>query len=168
MKHYLEAAEELHRPQKHQALGQHSRAFNTVLMSSSKSTTPSAASTTSTHMKTPALTQNKHALLNKHQGCTKCRHRYQDHRAYNCPNDFPDPRNYKELTDSILLSHKHAQHASVNSKAMAAITSALIADMSTDSLDSPLISVVMPSCIIGNGSESEAEVSAPFTVQHLC
>jgi hypothetical protein len=166
-KRYLEAAEELHRPQKRQALGQHSRAFNTAPTSSTKSTTSSAASTSSTRTKTPALTQNERALLNKHQGCTKCRRGYQDHRAFNCPNDFPDLRNYKELMDSILLSHKHGQNASTNSKAVAAVTSASIADTSTDSLDSPMIGAVMPSCIIGNGSESEAEVSAPFTVQHL-
>jgi hypothetical protein len=69
-KHYLEAAEELHRPQKCQVPGPNAHAYNAPL--TARSSGSSTATTTSVRTRTPALTQNECALLNKHQGCTKC------------------------------------------------------------------------------------------------
>ena len=65
--------------------------------------------------KTPYLTDNECSLLFKHQGCLMCQHRYQSHCATECPNDFPDGQNYKEITEDVLLGHK--RHVNVPSEA---------------------------------------------------
>jgi hypothetical protein len=122
-KRYLEAVEELQHPQKRQAVSQHSRTYNTV-SSSKPNATSSLSSSTAPCNRTPVLTPNKLSLLNKHQGCTKCRWGYIEHCTNNCPNDFPDPRTYKELMDSILLGHKCAQNSNTIPKPIGAITSA--------------------------------------------
>ncbi|KAJ6567730.1 hypothetical protein DFH09DRAFT_918544, partial [Mycena vulgaris] len=65
-----------------------------------KSSKPnSAASTSSTKPKgCPALTVNKRALLNEHDGCNKCRKFYAGHHSADCPDDFPAAKGYQELT----------------------------------------------------------------------
>jgi hypothetical protein len=102
-KHYLEASKDFQHAPKRQALAVNSHALNAT------STKPysSTNSGPSTRMKPPCLTDNECSLLHKHQGCMKCCWGYQNHRASDCPFDFPDPRNYRELTEDILLSQKH-------------------------------------------------------------
>jgi hypothetical protein len=98
-KRYLEAAEELQCPQKRQALSQHSRTYNTA-SSSKPNATSSLSSSTAPCNRTPVLTPNKLSLLNKHQGCTKCRWGYIEHCANNCPHG----QLLKPLRDIMLCS----------------------------------------------------------------
>lgn len=94
----------------------------------------------------------------------KCQWGYQNHRASNCPFNFPDPCNYKELTKDILLSHK--QGVATSSKTVGAITlSSHVGEIDNDA--SSHVGAVMLSAVLGAGSESEDDVSAPMTVQHL-
>jgi hypothetical protein len=94
----------------------------------------------------------------------KCRRGYQNHRASDCPFDFPDPRNYKELTKDILLSQKRG--GAGNGKPVGAVTSSSHIVEVDDDVPSH-VGAVMPSAVLGAGSESEEDVSAPLTVQHL-
>ena len=49
----------------------------------------------------PLLSQFEISLLNKHKGCRKCRRFYVSHKGLNCPNDFPDGRNYVPLSEDM-------------------------------------------------------------------
>jgi hypothetical protein len=86
------------------------------------------------------------------------------HRAADCPFDFPDPQNYKELTEEMLLGHKRGGLG--GSKPVAMITlSSRVEDV--EEMDSSLVGAIMPSAVLGAGSESEEDMSAPLTVAHL-
>ena len=117
-------------------------------------------------MKPPCLMPAEHALLLMHSGCFKCRCGYVDHRATDCPNDFPDPWSYKELTEEILLAHKKSAGSRPPGRAVAAVGMAAEDDSFGDNGVSA-VSAVMPSNVLGSGSETEEEVSAPLTVLHL-
>jgi len=94
----------------------------------------------------------------------KCHHGYQNHHASDCPFNFPNPHNYRELTEEILLSQKCG--GITNNKTVGAITSpGHVEDV--DNVESLLIGAVMPSAVLGAGSESKEDVSAPLTVKHL-
>jgi hypothetical protein len=153
-KRYLEASEDFQHAPKRQALAVNSCALNTT------STKPysSTNSGPSTRTKPPCLTDNERSLLHKHQGCMKCCRGYQNHHASDCPFDFPNPRNYKELTEDILLSQKHG--GTTSNKAIGAITSSGHVE-DVDVVDSSLVGAVMLSGVLGAGSESEKDVSAP-------
>jgi hypothetical protein len=60
-----------------------------------------ASSSTSVPRKQcPALLSVECQLLKDNEGCLKCRRFFVDHRAANCPNNFPSPTNYKTLTQT--------------------------------------------------------------------
>jgi succinate dehydrogenase/fumarate reductase-like Fe-S protein len=103
MKHYLEASEDFQQAPKCLALGNNSCVGNTTTNMKPAVATDSGAST---RTKPSHLTNNERSLLHKHQGCMKCHCGYQTHHASDCPFDFPDPHNYKELTEELLLSYK--------------------------------------------------------------
>jgi hypothetical protein len=50
----------------------------------------------------PKLTQVERQLLYDNEGCLKCCQVFTDHMSANCPNNFPDPANYKVLTQSFV------------------------------------------------------------------
>jgi hypothetical protein len=52
-------------------------------------------------------------LLEKHNGCRKCRRFYVNHQVANCPNDFPDPDTYVTLTEE--MAHKAMASAAIAS-----------------------------------------------------
>ncbi|KIL53954.1 hypothetical protein M378DRAFT_30412, partial [Amanita muscaria Koide BX008] len=58
----------------------------------------SAANTSGTSLRAPTLTGEEKDLLDKHQGCRRCRKFYTGHRASDAKCDFPDARTYKPLT----------------------------------------------------------------------
>ncbi|KAF8222394.1 hypothetical protein L208DRAFT_1322849 [Tricholoma matsutake] len=124
-----------------------------------------AVSSSSSH-KPPHLTKNECSLLFKHQGCLKCRCGYQSHRAMDCPNDFPDGRNYKEVTEDSLLSQKKQMNVPTKSKPVGAVTgSTLQIEEVDEGEDSFVAGAVMPLLVLGAGSETD-EVS-PLTIPHL-
>lgn len=58
----------------------------------------------------PKLLDSEKALLNAHDGCTRCRLFYTDHRSPNCPmtiaNTWPDAATYVTLTEAAALAAK--------------------------------------------------------------
>jgi hypothetical protein len=107
----------------------------------------------------PVLTAEERALLNAHRGCYKCRWFYQPHGACDCPNGFPDGKGYKTLTeaDAQAVVTKAPKHLG-KPKAVAVVN---------DSDEDTSVSVVMPSAVLGNGTDSEEECIAPLSVPHL-
>ena len=60
----------------------------------------SATNTSTTRKQCPKLLDTERKLLNENEGYLKCRRFFIEHRAVNCPNDFPSPNTYKSLTQS--------------------------------------------------------------------
>jgi hypothetical protein len=79
MKCYKEAAESLHRGPKQESVEDGNRATKHPMLSGPSRIANTSQNAACTHP--PKLTDNEHALLDKHQGCTKCRRGYQNHRA---------------------------------------------------------------------------------------
>jgi hypothetical protein len=52
-------------------------------------------------MRLPRLSDDDRDLLELHHGCKKCRRCYVQHTNANCPNDFPDARTYRPLSQSL-------------------------------------------------------------------
>ncbi|KIM83685.1 hypothetical protein PILCRDRAFT_7092 [Piloderma croceum F 1598] len=115
---------------------------NTGSSSTSTSTTDVNNSIACTPDRVPALTIKERALLVEHEGCFKCRHFYTSHRLSDCPDDFPDKTSYVTLTDADALTAKRKQVK----KEKPAKTAAII----------PMpAAVVMPSAVLGEGSDSD-------------
>jgi hypothetical protein len=114
-----ESVDEMNRASKHPALSQPSRIANSSSQSSSRT-------------RPPKLTENERMLLDKHQGCTKCRKGYQNHRAGNCPNGFPEPAGYQELTEDILLAHKRSRGIPPSAKPVGAMLTSVEEDDEND------------------------------------
>ena len=57
-------------------------------------------------MPLPILLDSKHTLLNKHDGCTKCRKFYVSHQSCDCHSGFPHRKDYKTLTAADALVAK--------------------------------------------------------------
>ena len=132
------------------------------------SSSVSSSTNPSSHSKPPCLTENEHSLLFKHVGCLKCCHGYQNHHAPECPNNFPDSHNYKELTEEALLSYKCANQVPYGSKPVNVVSSSTHSEETSNETDILFIAgTIMPSTVLGTGSESEEEVSAPPTIPHL-
>ena len=51
----------------------------------------------------PKLLPSEFELLEKHNGCRKCRRFYVNHGASDCPNEFPNPDTYTTLTEDMAL-----------------------------------------------------------------
>ncbi|KAI0047121.1 hypothetical protein FA95DRAFT_1474948, partial [Auriscalpium vulgare] len=90
----------------------------------------------------PALTDEERALLDKHEGCLKCRRPYAGHRSVQCTNGFPAAEGYKPLTEAAALKAATARPA-------------------TKARSKPLVAAVLPSAeestsgVIGDGSDSD-------------
>jgi hypothetical protein len=122
--------------------------------SSSSTTSNMLVSTTNsrTPNRVPSLTAVERALLVNHNGCFKCRHFYTTHKSSDCPDGFPAKATYVLLMESDALAAKRRHEK----KGKAAVTAAVV---------STPIAVVMPSAVLGDGSDSEY-VHAPFFVPH--
>jgi hypothetical protein len=152
-------SEDFQQAPKQQALGNNLHIGNT--MPTMKSNVANPGSTACT--KPSWLTDDEHSLLHKHQGCIKCHHGYQTHHASDCPFNFSDPHNYKELTDECLLSFNCG--GSGNGKSIGIIMPSRIKE--SEDAESSLVGAVMPSGILGASSELEDDVSASLTMKHL-
>jgi hypothetical protein len=102
----------------------------------------------------PALTIEERKLLQDNEGCFKCRRPFQKHTSWNCPNDFPDAKVYKTLTANIISAAKGKNN---KSKAIGAL------DVKVEQT----IAVIMPSAVLGDGSDSGNECMAPLLYSHL-
>ena len=126
----------------------------------------------------PKLTSVERQLLFDNKGCLKCCHIFVPHRSSTCPNDFPDPTNYKLLTQSFVDAIKKrlgkptpavmptvhdTNTASTSASASASILVPVAAVMGT--VHNP--AVYMPSNVsnvIEGDSDSDLSVSDPFPI----
>lgn len=138
-KHYLKASEELQQAPKCQALGNNSHPLNVTSASLSFPSKVHPTTSSSTCSKPPHLTENKHSLLFKHQGCLKCHCGYQNHHTPNCPNDFPNGQNYKELMEELLLNYKQSSNVPSGSKPIGAVMSSTRIEEVADENDSSVV-----------------------------
>jgi hypothetical protein len=99
---------------------------------SSQSNSTSANSSGSSFVKLPPLTDDERALLNDHDGCTKCRRFYCDHRSQSCPDGFPSGKTYKTLTLAFALAAKKAKAVAKQTAKPVAATAASIEEIDSD------------------------------------
>ncbi|KAG2045749.1 hypothetical protein BDR06DRAFT_985737 [Suillus hirtellus] len=97
----------------------------------------SSDATSKTYTRLPPLTKNERQLLNKHEGCFKCRHFYVACRSKDCKNGFPDGASYKTLTEAMATNNKKKPSKTSTIASVEAITA-----------------VVMLSAVLGNGTDS--------------
>lgn len=98
------------------------------------------------------LTIAERALLNAHEGCTKCRHFYVTHCARDCTAAFPDAASYKPLTEAMAINVKKSRNGG---KVAAVIEEA------EDTEDKFVAMVGMSSSVIGDGTNSSSDEYIP-------
>ncbi|KAG2347974.1 hypothetical protein BDR05DRAFT_996297 [Suillus weaverae] len=101
---------------------------------------------TKTFTRLPALTDAEHQLLHDNDGCFKCCELFAGHTSSNCPKGFPDGTTYKTLTAAVIIAKKSKKDGGV-------VTSVDV--KGTDNT----IAVVMPSAVLGNGTDSGESVA---------
>ena len=110
----------------------------------------------------PPLTADERKLLRDNAGCYKCRQFFQNHFSATCTNDFPDPKGYKTLTSADVEAARTKKRA----KPIAAVLEdELVAKHARTSIEEIVkpVAVVMPSAVLGDGSESDGECVAPIS-----
>jgi hypothetical protein len=110
--------------------------------------------TTRNFTRLPTLTDTERQLLRDNDGCFKCRELFAGHTSSNCPKGFPDGASYKTLTAAIIAMKKAKKGKDV-------VVSVEISEGSNT------IAVVMPSTVLGNGTDSGEECVAPLQTPHL-
>jgi hypothetical protein len=117
----------------------------------------SSATTSSTHRaftRLPALTEDERRLLRENDGCFKCRQPFAGHTSNICTTGFPDGASYKTLTSAIIAAKKTKQ----GNRMVASVGA---------SEETTAIAVVMPSAVLGDGTDSGEECVAPIQTSHL-
>jgi hypothetical protein len=137
----------------------------------------------------PKLLPSEYELLEKHNGCRKCRRFYVNHRVLDCPNDFPNPDTYTTLTEEMALkSMASAAIASTYHNADTSPSSSFTPQTSYDASPTAFveeirveetqnihssIAAVLPSAtipfVLGTGAsdtESEPSSVSPISVPH--
>ena len=99
--------------------------------------TSTVSSSSTSYVKLPPLSDAEQTLLNEHDGCTKCRRFYIDHRSQNCPDGFPSGKGYKAVSLTDALTAKKAKATAKSSKSttakpVAATSSATIEVVESD------------------------------------
>src|SRR6202167_1497175 len=105
-------------------------------------TTTASHATSAPRKQCPKLLDSERKLLNDNEGCVKCRKFVVDHRAANCPNNFPNPTGYKTLTQADVdrAKRNHGKTAAVSMPI--ASTSASTSFSSTESVTHPVAVVL--------------------------
>ncbi|KAF8868392.1 hypothetical protein CPB84DRAFT_1857860 [Gymnopilus junonius] len=155
-------AEEAAHNSKHPALSGNSHARNTSSAGASSSSNPVK--------KCPKLEDSERTLLAANNGCFKCQWFNQDHNSKNCPNNFPDGEGYKKVTamcDAAGNSPKRQTNSSssLRMRPVAAVIPEAVQASESDEED--VIATIMPSAILGNGTDSKDDVSPSFHSKHL-
>jgi hypothetical protein len=73
---------------------------NNNLSASSSSAAANSAIISAPRKQCPKLLDSERKLLNENNRCLKCRKFWVDHRAVNCPNNFPNPATYRSITQA--------------------------------------------------------------------
>ncbi|KAF9218370.1 hypothetical protein BS17DRAFT_811703 [Gyrodon lividus] len=107
------------------------------------------SSTTNKFLRLPALTMDEQKILQDNEGCFKCHCPFQKHTSHDCPYNFPDPKTYKPLTADNIAAKK------LKTTPIVAINI------------EHTVAVVMPSAVLGDGTDSGDECVAPLITPHL-
>jgi len=105
----------------------------------------------------PALTDTERQLLRDNDGCFKCREPFAGHTSSGCSKGFPDGASYKTLTASAVLAKKSKKKE---------VVAAVDVDDDAETV-AETVAVVMPSAVLGNGTDSGEECVAPLQTPHL-
>ena len=118
----------------------------------------------------PKLTSVECQLLFDNEGCLKCRCVFVPHHSSTCPNNFPNPTNYKQLTQSFVETIKRhlrkptaAMMPTVNDTNAASVPIPVAAVMGTV----PNLAAYMPSNVlrvIEKDSDLDLSVSDTFPI----
>ena len=114
----------------------------------------------------PPLTADELKLLRDNAGCFKCRQYLRNHTSTTCTNDFPNPKGYKTLTSADVEAARTKKRA----KPIAAvIEDEPVAKRAREFIEEIIepVAVVMPSAVLGDGSESGDECVAFISVPHF-
>ncbi|KAJ3883975.1 hypothetical protein GG344DRAFT_23836, partial [Lentinula edodes] len=116
----------------------------------------------------PPLTTNERRLLSNNEGCFKCRSFFVKCRTSSNEHEFPLPvgNNYKELTSADVDTARKLRGPTPESNKKPR-TNAIATISAVDEDDDDVVASIMPSAVLGNGTDSKEEVSAPFRVSHL-
>ncbi|KAJ3906212.1 hypothetical protein F5879DRAFT_1071548, partial [Lentinula edodes] len=114
----------------------------------------------------PPLTATERRLLGENDGCFKCRLFFVKCRTSSEEHEFaiPNGTGYKELTVADVEAARKLRGPSQDGHKRARITT--IATIATED-DEDAVASIIPSAVLGSGTDSEEEVSAPFRVPHL-
>ncbi|KAJ3871000.1 hypothetical protein F5051DRAFT_316362, partial [Lentinula edodes] len=115
----------------------------------------------------PQLTANERRLLSENDGCFKCRSFFVKCRTSSAEHEFPMPtgNGYKELTITDVEAARTLR-GPISEPANKTRTKPIAAVGLND--DSELaVASIMPNAVLGDGTDSEEEVSGPFRVPHL-
>ncbi|KAJ3480306.1 hypothetical protein NLI96_g8441 [Meripilus lineatus] len=148
------------------------RASTNTSTPSSHAATPSNSNTNTNNPRLPKLTEEERVLLVKHDGCYKCRRFYAGHCAPQCPNNFPDAKSYRQLSENDALA------AARKGKQVAQRTVAAVADPLGSGSTAPLTTIAAvrasPSAlttgVLGYGTDSDDDLCVPLPplfVSHL-
>jgi hypothetical protein len=121
---------------------------------STRAGSSAATSTTSrSFTRLPPLTDDERQLLRDNDGCFKCREPFAGHTSNTCAKGFPDGASYKTLTLATIMAKKQKRNGGV-------VASVEVNDENT-------VAVVMPSAVLGDGTDSGEECVAPLQTPHL-
>ncbi|KZT18110.1 hypothetical protein NEOLEDRAFT_1152789 [Neolentinus lepideus HHB14362 ss-1] len=127
------------------------------------------SSTTGNSGRLPALTENERVLLMKYSGCFNCRKFGVNHRRATCL-ERPDPTGYKTLTEADVPANLKASTSNATTsrapRPVAAVSRATVEEVVDEEAPPCPVAVVMPSCVLGDGSDSEPEC-APLSTPHF-
>ncbi|KZT24809.1 hypothetical protein NEOLEDRAFT_1148374 [Neolentinus lepideus HHB14362 ss-1] len=139
--------------------GQRPRTQVTTTLSTNPPRT--GASTSYTTNRLPVLTDSERVLLMKYSGCFNCCKFGVNHRRATCT-ERPDPTTYKTLTDADVPAHLKASGSNTTSarapRPVATINSATVEEVVDEEGPPHPVAVVMPSCVLGDGTDSEPDV----------
>ena len=119
--------------------------------------------TTANIARLPPLTEAERALLVEYAGCFKCCRFFTPHVSCDCDRGFPGAVGYKTLTEVDAKVAKRLQGGK-QAKVAAVLPSGTMNVFQPVAIV-PAV-VVMPSAVLGDGSQSEC-VEAPFFTPHL-
>jgi len=160
-KHYNQMAEAFHHASKHELSNDVNCALKCPVLQPSHFAN-ALSSQAASHTCPPKLTENECMLLDKYQGCIKCHHRYQNHHASSCSNGFPDSAGYQELTEEILLDHKHIWAVPAATKLVG-----MVVEMEDENDGAYTINAIISSCVLDAGDTINEEVCATLISCHF-
>ena len=112
---------------------------------------PSASSSSSSrNARPPALTEDEKRILQKHNGCFKCRRLDANHRSSECPNGFPSGVNYKPVVEPSGTAAPSSSSSS--SKPRPQVKVAAISDVTNTYAEDATETIVAASCVLDDGA----------------